>query len=654
MISVEQLNVSFGAVPLLEDATFVVGDGERLCVVGKNGAGKSTLLKILAGMEQPTSGRVVRSAGLRVGYLPQVLPGFKFEASAGKTVRGEASRAFGEVTQLEAEYGKVEEALREGASLSESETLRLVERLEYLRERLTVLGAEGRDARLEKCLMGLGFGREEFDRPVAELSGGWRMRLELARLLLEKPDVLLLDEPTNHLDIESITWLEGFVCRSRSALVLVSHDRTFLNATTQRTIEIANCRLIDYRVVYDDFRKLQAERRDNEQRAYDNQQKEIARIEEFIEKFRYKPTKSNQVQSRVKQLEKMARLSPPEVDGARLHLRFPPCRRSGDFPLICNDVGKVYGNHRVFGGVNMSLRRGEKVAFVGKNGEGKSTLVKSIMGQIEYEGEIKVGHNVAIGYYAQNEAQMLDESLTVFDTIDQAAHGEIRTKIRDLLGAFMFGGEASDKPVKVLSGGERSRLAMIALLLRPVNFLILDEPTNHLDMQTKEILKDALLQFDGTMIVVSHDRSFLTGLVDRVYVFGDGKVREHIGGIGDYLERLRLREGDEASPSRAKGKAGDGQGGDAKERRQESVRLSFGEQQQRRNALRGAQKKVAEAEAEVTRLEGEKKRMEADLATPEGAADSELAVRYSNLLKEIDVAVEQWMKRQEQLDELKE
>ena len=635
MISVEGLSVSFGAVPLLEEATFVVGDGERLCIVGKNGAGKSTLLKMLAGLEQPTSGRVVRSADLRVGYLPQVLPGYRLEAVQGKTVRQEAEQAFREVGRVEAEYAAVDARLQVGG-LEEEESLRLVERLEWLRERLSVMEADGREARLERCLTGLGFGREELDRPVRELSGGWRMRLELARLLLERPDVLLLDEPTNHLDIESITWLEQFVCRSKSALVLVSHDRRFLNATTSRTIEIANCRLVDYRVSYDEFRKLQAERRETEQRAYDNQQREIAHIEEFIEKFRYKPTKSNQVQSRVKQLEKMVRLRPPEVDGARLHLRFPPCKRSGDFPLICTDVGKVYGAHRVFGGVNLSLRRGEKVAFVGKNGEGKSTLVKAIMGEIEAEGEVKVGHNVTIGYYAQNEAQLLDPELTVYDTIDRAAVGEVRTKIRDLLGAFMFGGEASDKQVKVLSGGERSRLAMIALLLRPVNFLILDEPTNHLDMQTKEILKDALLGFDGTAIIVSHDRSFLSGLVDRVYVFGGGRVREHIGGIEDYLASLEAAEPPiQNSEFRIQNEERGVRGAD------------IAQQRQQRNALKALQRRVEEAEKRVAQIEEERSKVEAQLATPEGAADAALSVRYAELSDELEKAMEEWVEAAE-------
>lgn len=527
--------MEFSARPLFQDVSFVINPKDRIGLVGKNGAGKSTLLKILSGEQVPTSGTVSIQKDCTIGYLPQVMI-----LSDGHTVRQEAEKAF---THISSQQERVEALSRELSSRTDYESadyLQLVETFSYESERFQMMGGMNYQAALERTLQGLGFSTSDFDRPTSEFSGGWRMRIELAKLLLQSPDVLLLDEPTNHLDIESIQWLEQFLARSPGAVVLVSHDRAFLNNVTNRTLEIACGRATDYRVSYDAFVKLRAERREQQIRAYENQQKEIADIKDFIERFRYKPTKAVQVQSRIKQLEKIVPIEIDEVDTSSLRLKFPPCSRSGDYPVICEDVRKDYGDHCVFHDVNLTIKRGEKVAFVGKNGEGKSTLVKCIMGEIPFEGHLKLGHNVEIGYYAQNQAQLLNGELTVFDTIDRVAKGDIRLRIRDILGAFMFGGEASDKKVKVLSGGERSRLAMIKLLLEPVNFLILDEPTNHLDMRTKDVLKAAIRDFDGTVIVVSHDREFLDGLVTSVYEFGGGQVRHHIGGIYDFLQSRQI------------------------------------------------------------------------------------------------------------------
>ena len=541
MISVEGLKVEFGVKPLFQGVSYVINDKDRIALVGKNGAGKSTMLKILFGQQKPTSGVVAVPNDTTIGYLPQVM-----KLSDDTTVREETRKAFANNTKLKEQIDRMNAELSERTDYESESYMALVNKFTQEHERYMMLGGENYEAEIERTLTGLGFKRTDFERPTSEFSGGWRMRIELAKILLQRPDVLLLDEPTNHLDIESIQWLEQFLGQSANAVVLVSHDRAFINNVTNRTLEISCGQVIDYKVKYDEYVKLRAERREQQLRAYENQQKEIADIKAFIERFRYKPSKAVQVQSRIKQLEKIVPIEIDEVDNSALRLKFPPCLRSGDYPVICDEVRKDYGSHTVFDNVTLTIKRGEKVAFVGKNGEGKSTLVKCIMGEIPYSGMLKIGHNVQIGYFAQNQAQLLDENLTVFETIDNVAKGDIRLRINDILGAFMFGGEASEKKVKVLSGGERSRLAMIRLLLEPVNLLILDEPTNHLDMQSKDVLKEAIKAFDGTAIVVSHDREFLDGLVTKVYEFGGGKVREHLGGIYDFLrhhniERVLMR-----------------------------------------------------------------------------------------------------------------
>ena len=536
MISVEGLKVEFGVKPLFAEASFVVNQRDRIALVGKNGAGKSTLLKILCGQQRPTAGTVSIPTDCIIGYLPQVM-----NLQDATTVREEAQKAFANISEMAARVERLERQMNERTDYESDDYMQLVERYTTEHERYMMMGVESREADLERTLMGLGFERTDLERPTAEFSGGWRMRIELAKILLMKPDVLLLDEPTNHLDIESIQWLEQWLAQSSSAVVLVSHDRAFINNVTNRTLEISCGRIIDYRVKYDEYVLLRQERRQQQLRAYENQQKEMADMRAFIERFRYQATKAVQVQQKVKQLEKMVPIEIDEVDNSAMHLKFPPCLRSGDYPVICEDVGKAYGDHQVFSRVNLTIKRGEKVAFVGKNGEGKSTLVKCIMNEIPFDGSLKIGHNVQIGYFAQNQAQLLDEQLTVFDTIDRVATGDIRLRIKDILGAFMFGGEEADKRVKVLSGGERSRLAMIRLLLEPVNLLILDEPTNHLDMASKDVLKEAIRAFNGTAIIVSHDREFLDGLVSKVYEFGGGKVREHLAAYTTSCQGSRRR-----------------------------------------------------------------------------------------------------------------
>ena len=534
MVSVDNLKVEFGVTPLFEDVSYVINKRDRIALVGKNGAGKSTMLKILAGIQAPTSGSVSVPRDVTIGYLPQVMI-----LSDKHTVMEEAEMAFEHIFDLQASIERMNQELADRTDYDSENYHKLIEKFTHDNERFLMMGGTNYTAEIERTLMGLGFNREDFNRPTSEFSGGWRMRIELAKLLLRRPDVLLLDEPTNHLDIESIQWLENFLKTSAGAVVLVSHDRAFINNVTNRTIEISCGHIYDYKVAYDEFVVLRKERREQQLRAYENQQKQIQDTEDFIERFRYKATKAVQVQSRIKQLEKIVPIEIDDEDNSALRLKFPPAMRSGNYPVICDGVKKVYGSHLVFHDVTLTINRGEKVAFVGKNGEGKSTLVKCIMDEIPYEGKLTIGHNVQIGYFAQNQAQMLDENLSVFDTIDYVAKGDIRLKIRDILGAFMFGGEASDKKVKVLSGGERSRLAMIKLLLEPVNFLILDEPTNHLDMRSKDVLKEAIKEFDGTVIVVSHDREFLDGLVTKVYEFGGGVVKEHIGGIYDFLQKKK-------------------------------------------------------------------------------------------------------------------
>lgn len=636
--------MEFGATPLFQDVSYVINDKDRIALVGKNGAGKSTMLKIIAGLQQPTSGTVAVSGGSTIGYLPQVMV-----LSDEHTVREEAEQAFSHISQMQERLDRMNQELADRTDYDSESYMALVEKFTHESERFQMMGGMNYQAELERTLMGLGFAREDFDRPTREFSGGWRMRIELAKLLLRRPDVLLLDEPTNHLDIESIQWLENFLATKANAVVLVSHDRAFINNVTNRTLEISSGRVFDYKVKYDEYVRLRAERREQQLRAYENQQKEIADIKEFIERFRYKPTKAVQVQSRIKQLEKMVPIEVDEVDNSALRLKFPPALRSGDYPLICEGVRKAYGEHVVFHDVDLTIKRGEKVAFVGKNGEGKSTLVKCIMGEIPFEGNLKLGHNVQIGYFAQNQAQLLDGELTVFDTIDRVAKGDIRLKIRDILGAFMFGGEASEKKVKVLSGGERSRLAMIKLLLEPVNFLILDEPTNHLDMRSKDVLKDAIQDFDGTVVVVSHDREFLDGLVSKVYEFGGGLVKEHLGGIYDFLQRKNIESlNDLQKPSLSTSST---MVSSVEEKTGASNRLSYEQQKEQQKKIRRLEKAVEQCEARIGELEAAVKMLEDQLATPEGAADVSIYERHGALKKQLDEAVNAWEEASLELEE---
>ena len=645
MISVEGLKVEFGVTPLFEDVSFVINKKDRIALVGKNGAGKSTMLKILAGLQRPTEGTVAVQRGVTIGYLPQVMV-----LSDTRTVMEEAERAFEHIFEMQNRLQQMNQELADRTDYDSKEYHDLIERFTHENERFLMMGGANYKAGIERTLMGLGFSPSDFHRPTSEFSGGWRMRIELAKLLLRHPDVLLLDEPTNHLDIESIQWLENFLKTEPGAVVLVSHDRAFINNVTNRTIEISCGRIYDYRVPYNQFVVLRKERREQQLRAYENQQKEIKDTEEFIERFRYKATKAVQVQSRIKQLEKIVPIEIDEEDTASLHLKFPPAIRSGNYPVICENLKKAYGAHVVFHDVDLTIRRGEKVAFVGKNGEGKSTLVKCIMDEIPYEGKLTIGHNVQIGYFAQNQAQLLDENLTVFDTIDRVAKGDIRLKIRDILGAFMFGGEASDKKVKVLSGGERSRLAMIKLLLEPVNLLILDEPTNHLDMRSKDVLKDAIREFDGTAIIVSHDREFLDGLVTKVYEFGGGLVKEHIGGIYDFLQKKQIDNLNElqlsSSPSVSKGK-------EEKEPASEG-RLSYEAQKDLNRKIRKLEKQVESLETSIGDMEQQVAQLEERMATPEGASDMKLYEAHQALKKQIAEAEAEWENVSLELEELRE
>ena len=628
---------------MFSGACFVINDRDRIALVGKNGAGKSTLLKILCGMQKPTEGVVAVPNDTTIGYLPQVMI-----LQDDTTVREETRKAFANVTQLKARVDELNHQLSERTDYESEEYAALVERFTSEHERLLMMGAENCEAELERTLAGLGFTRNDLDRPTSEFSGGWRMRIELAKILLSNPDVLLLDEPTNHLDIESIQWLEQFLSTQAKAVVLVSHDRAFINNVTNRTLEISCGKVIDYKVKYNEYVTLRKERREQQLRAWENQQKEIADIKDFVERFRYKPTKAVQVQSRLKQLEKIVPIEIDEVDNSALHLKFPPCLRSGDYPVICDDVRKDYGQHTVFDHVTLTIKRGEKVAFVGRNGEGKSTLVKCIMNEIPFTGELKIGHNVQIGYFAQNQAQLLDESLSVFDTIDRVARGEVRLKINDILGAFMFGGEASEKKVKVLSGGERSRLAMIRLLLEPVNLLILDEPTNHLDMPSKDVLKEAIKAFDGTAIIVSHDREFLDGLVSKVYEFGGGKVREHLGGIYDYLrnceksgvEAFSLRT--ETTPVQPKATGTD----------DKTSKQSYAERKERQKLITKADKAVKESERKIEQMEKRLKELDEILSKPENASDMTIVTEYTSTKKALDEEVEKWEEACMKLEEL--
>ena len=643
MISVEQLKVEFGVKPLFSGACFVINDRDRIALVGKNGAGKSTLLKILCGMQKPTEGVVAVPNDTTIGYLPQVMI-----LQDDTTVREETRKAFANVTQLKARVDELNHQLSERTDYESEEYAALVERFTSEHERLLMMGAENCEAELERTLAGLGFTRNDLDRPTSEFSGGWRMRIELAKILLSNPDVLLLDEPTNHLDIESIQWLEQFLSTQAKAVVLVSHDRAFINNVTNRTLEISCGKVIDYKVKYNEYVTLRKERREQQLRAWENQQKEIADIKDFVERFRYKPTKAVQVQSRLKQLEKIVPIEIDEVDNSALHLKFPPCPRSGDYPVICDDVRKDYGQHTVFDHVTLTIKRGEKVAFVGRNGEGKSTLVKCIMNEIPFTGELKIGHNVQIGYFAQNQAQLLDESLSVFDTIDRVARGEVRLKINDILGAFMFGGEASEKKVKVLSGGERSRLAMIRLLLEPVNLLILDEPTNHLDMPSKDVLKEAIKAFDGTAIIVSHDREFLDGLVSKVYEFGGGKVREHLGGIYDYLRNCE-KSGVEAFSLRTETTPVQPKATDTDDK---TSKQSYAERKERQKLITKADKAVKESERKIEQMEKRLKELDEILSKPENASDMTIVTEYTSTKKALDEEVEKWEEACMKLEEL--
>ena len=645
MISIDNLKVEFGVKPLFDNVSFVINDKDRIALVGKNGAGKSTMLKIICGLQKPTSGNVAIPNDTTIGYLPQVM-----NLQDNTTVREEVKKAFADISKMKERVDKLNEELAQRTDYESDSYMELVQKFTTEHERYMMMGADNYEAEMERTLTGLGFERTDFDRPTSEFSGGWRMRIELAKILLRRPDVLLLDEPTNHLEIESIQWLERFLQQSAKAVVLVSHDRAFINNVTNRTLEITCGRVTDYKVKYDEYVKLRAERREQQLRAYENQQKEIADIKDFIERFRYKPTKAVQVQSRIKQLEKIVPIEIDEVDNSALHLKFPPCLRSGDYPIICEDVEKSYGSHTVFSNVTLTIKRGEKVAFVGKNGEGKSTLVKCIMNEIPFGGTLKVGHNIQIGYFAQNQAQMLDGELTVFETIDNVARGDIRLKINDILGAFMFGGEASEKKVKVLSGGERSRLAMIRLLLEPVNLLILDEPTNHLDMPSKDVLKEAIKAFDGTAIVVSHDREFLDGLVSKVYEFGGGKVTEHLGGIYDYLQAHNAATIDERLSSLSQTSGNKSVSSNEPQQEPSAGKLSYAEHKEQQKKIRKAERAVAESEEKISKMEARIKELDTLLCNPDHASDMVLITEYTDIKKAIEEEEERWEKLSEELE----
>ena len=656
MISVENLTVEFGVRPLFESVSFVVNDHDRIALVGKNGAGKSTMLKILCGLQRPTSGAINVPGGATIGYLPQVM-----KLSDDTTVREETRKAFVNHTKMKARLDRMQEEMSQRTDYESADYLELIDRFTQAHDRFMMMGGENYEASMERTLTGLGFERADFDRPTREFSGGWRMRIELAKILLQKPDVLLLDEPTNHLDIESIQWLEQFIQTSSSAVVLVSHDRAFINNITNRTLEITCGHIEDYKVKYNEYIELRKERREQQLRAYENQQKEIADIKAFVDRFRYQATKAIQVQQRLRQLEKIKPIEVDEVDNRTMHLKFPPCLRSGDYPVICDDVRKDYEPKTVFEHVNLTIKRGEKVAFVGKNGEGKSTLVKCIMGEIPFSGNLKIGHNVQIGYFAQNQAQLLDESLTIYDTIDQVATGEMRLRINDLLGAFMFGGEVSEKRVKVLSGGERSRLAMIRLLLEPVNLLILDEPTNHLDMPSKDVLKEAIKAFDGTAIIVSHDRDFLDGLVSKVYEFGEGRVREHLGGIYDYLRAHHaesiheaLGEGQTSGSASAVVAQQPAVSAPVQASADENAgnKLSYQEHKEQQKKIRKAQRAVEEAEKKIAALEVRIKELDDLLMDPKNASNMELVNEYTATQAALDRENNQWMELSEALESL--
>lgn len=655
MISVQNLGVEFSAKPLFHGVSYVINRQDRIGLAGKNGAGKSTMLKIISGLQQPTEGSVAVPEGVTIGYLPQ-----QMNLADTTTVMEETRKAFDHINRQREELEAIEKRLEDIPAEKWEETTRLLERADHLRERLQMASGANMEGEIEKTLIGLGFERSDLNRPTMEFSGGWRMRIELAKILLQNPDLLLLDEPTNNLDIESIAWLESWLKQKASAVVLVSHDRAFLDNVTTRTIEITCGTIHDYKVPYTQYLELRKERLDQQRRAYENQQKQIAEIKDFIERFRYKPTKSNQVQSRIKMLEKIVPIEIDEVDNSRLRLRFPPASRSGDFPVITDEVGKSFGEHRVFSHANITIRRGEKIAFVGRNGHGKTTMVRCILNQIPYEGEIRLSQGVKIGYFAQNQVQLLDQEMTVFDTIDSVATGDMRLKVRDLLGAFMFGGEASDKKVKVLSGGEKTRLAMIKLLLEPANLLILDEPTNHLDIASKQVLKEAIKNFTGTAIIVSHDRAFLSGLVDRVYEFSNGSVRECLGGIDAFLDKLKavhqqsapLRNNVAEAKEKNQPKTENTDNESAAKSENSKPQISYQERKERTRMLRKAEKNVADAEAQIALLEEKQTALEGRLAN--GESDAELLSDYDDTSKKLENAMSVWELAAAELEELQQ
>lgn len=653
MVSVEGLKVEFGVKPLFRDVSFVINERDRIALVGKNGAGKSTLLKILNGQQKPTAGVVSIPNDTTIGYLPQVM-----KIADDTTVKEETRKAFSDSMRMKEHLEHMQNELGNRTDYESASYMELVEKFTQEHDRYLMMGGENYEAEMERTLTGLGFTQADFDRPTSEFSGGWRMRIELAKILLRRPDVLLLDEPTNHLDIESIQWLEQFLAQSAKAVVLVSHDRAFINNVTNRTLEITCGHIEDYKVKYDQYVVLRTERREQQLRAYENQQKEIADTKAFIERFRYQATKAVQVQQRIRQLEKIVPIEVDEVDNKRMHLKFPPCLRSGDYPIICDELRKDYGSHTVFKGVTFTLKRGEKVAFVGKNGEGKSTLVKCIMGEIPYTGILKVGHNVQIGYFAQNQAQLLDEELTIYETIDRVATGDMRLKINDLLGAFMFGGETSEKKVKVLSGGERSRLAMIRLLLQPVNLLILDEPTNHLDMPSKDVLKEAIQAFDGTVILVSHDRDFLDGLVSKVYEFGGGQVKEHLGGIYDFIRSHAQSLGDDAdnhsidSLLHTNTQSGASQPLQAASETEKSGAEEYLQRKEQQKKVRKLKRSIEESEAKIASMEKRITELNTILSQPENASNMELVTEYTSIQRALDAENERWMELNEKMEKL--
>ncbi|HRS68104.1 MAG TPA: ABC-F family ATP-binding cassette domain-containing protein [Paludibacteraceae bacterium] len=640
MVSVEQLTVEFGGRPLFDSISFLVNPKDKIALVGKNGAGKTTLLRLFAGQQQPTHGNIIKPKELTIGYLPQHLL-----VKDQRTVQEEVELAFGEIRVIQQHIDKLNMEIAERTDYESEEYQLLIEKVTHENERLQLFGATNMQAEIEKTLLGLGFERTDFTRQTAEFSGGWRMRIELAKILLQRPDLLLLDEPTNHLDIESIQWLENFLSTCNGAVILVSHDRAFIDAVTTRTIEISLGRIYDYKVSYSKYVELRQERREQQIRAYENQQKVIAETEDFIERFRYKATKAVQVQSRIKQLDKLERIEVDMEDTSRLSLKFPPAPHSGILPVEIEHLTKAYGDHIVLNDISLQIRRGDKVAFVGKNGEGKSTLVKCIMDEIAYSGTMKLGHQVSIGYFAQNQASLLDENKTVFQTIDDVAVGDIRTKIRDILGAFMFGGEASDKKVKVLSGGERSRLAMIRLLLEPVNLLILDEPTNHLDMTSKDVLKEAIKAFNGTVILVSHDREFLDGLVDKVYEFGHQKVREHLGGIQEFLQYKRMQTLQELERKQVVQKS-------EKEDNQSENKLSYEARKEQSKLIRKQEKIVAEVETAIAEMEEKLAVMEEQFA--QGDSSAEAVENYQRTKHALEQKLYEWELLSEELEELKQ